>query len=57
MAQNYLKIVCALGTYQILPCLNHFLSPSNQETEAKDMNNLLKKTSVAASTTNSTQEV
>jgi len=51
------KIVCTLRTYQIFSCLNHCLSLSNHEIEAEDMNNLLRKTSVVASTTESIREV
>ena len=57
MAQTNLKIVCTLRTYQISPCLNSFLSPSNHGTKAKDRNNLLRKTSVATSITKSIQEI
>ena len=57
MPQNGLIIVCTLSPYQIASCLNYYLSPSNHETKAKDRNNVLRKTLLAASITKSTQEV
>ena len=57
MVQNVLKIKCTLRTHQTSLYLNCCLFPNNYETEAKNMNNLLRKTSVATSITKWTQDV
>ena len=57
MVQNDLKIKCALKIYRTPSCFNLCFFPNNYKTKAKNMNNLLRKTSLATSIAKSIQEV